>query len=74
MPRSPRWLIYKLNDIKIARRTLARVGGDAYADATLNEIQRGLDKKETEGQLSDLLKSKYATIMIIALGIAFFNK
>lgn len=74
VPRSPRWLIYKLNDIKIARRTLARVGGDAYADATLNEIQRGLDKKETKGKLSDLLKSKYATIMVIALGIAFFQQ
>lgn len=74
VPRSPRWLILKLNDIKIARRTLARIGGDDYAETTVSEIQRGLAKMESTGKLSDLFKSKYATIMIIALGIAFFQQ
>ena len=58
----------------MARKILTRIGGEAYADTTIEEIQRGMDKKESKGRLSDILKSKYATIMIIALGIAFFQQ
>jgi MFS family permease len=74
VPRSPRWLILKLNKVKLARKTLHKIGGEAYAKVTIAEIQRGLDKKEVKGKLSDIFKSKYATIMIIALGIAFFQQ
>jgi SP family sugar:H+ symporter-like MFS transporter len=74
VPKSPRWLIFKLNEVKIARKTLMRIGGEEYAEITLAEIQRGLDKKEEKGKLSDIFKHKYATIMIIALGIAFFQQ
>ena len=74
VPKSPRWLIQKLNNIPLARKILTRIGGEAYADTTIEEIQRGMDKKESKGRLSDILKSKYATIMIIALGIAFFQQ
>ena len=74
VPRSPRWLILKLNKVKLARKTLQKIGGEAYAEVTIAEIQRGLDKKEVKGKLSDIFKNKYATIMIIALGIAFFQQ
>jgi sugar porter (SP) family MFS transporter len=74
VPRSPRWLILKLNKVKLARKTLQKIGGEAYAEITIAEIQRGIDKKEEKGKLSDIFKSKYATIMIIALGIAFFQQ
>lgn len=74
VPKSPRWLIQRLNNFALARKILVRIGGEAYAEATIVEIQRGLDKKETKGRLSDLFNSKYATIMIIALGIAFFQQ
>ncbi len=74
VPRSPRWLILKLNKVQLARKTLEKIGGEAYAEMTAAEIQRGLDKKETKGKLADIFKSKYATIMIIALGIAFFQQ
>jgi MFS family permease len=74
VPKSPRWLIQKVNNIPLARKILVKIGGEAYADATIEEIQRGLDKKEPKGKLSDILQSKYATIMIIALGIAFFQQ
>ncbi|MEJ2584847.1 MAG: sugar porter family MFS transporter [Robiginitalea sp.] len=74
VPKSPRWLIQRLNKVALARKILERIGGEAYAEATIVEIQRGLAKKETKGKLSDLLHSKYATIMIIALGIAFFQQ
>ncbi|MEJ2163448.1 MAG: sugar porter family MFS transporter [Robiginitalea sp.] len=74
VPKSPRWLIQRLNKVALARKILVRIGGEAYAEATIVEIQRGLAKKEAKGKLSDLLQSKYATIMIIAIGIAFFQQ
>nr|WP_299389359.1 sugar porter family MFS transporter [Allomuricauda sp.] len=74
VPQSPRWLILKLNKIKLARKILQKIGGEEYAEITVMEIQRGREKKEQKGRLADLFKSKYATIMIIALGIAFFQQ
>lgn len=74
VPQSPRWLILKLNKVKLARKILQKIGGEEYAEITVIEIQRGLEKKEKKGRLADLFKSKYATIMIIALGIAFFQQ
>ncbi len=74
VPRSPRWLILKLNKVKLARKILMKIGGEEYAEMTIAEIQRGIAKKESKSKLSDLLKSKYATIMTIALGIAFFQQ
>ncbi|MDJ0646270.1 MAG: sugar porter family MFS transporter [Flavobacteriaceae bacterium] len=74
VPRSPRWLIQKLNKVKVARKILQKIGGEDYAKITLAEIQRGVEKKEEKGKLSDLFSNKYATIMIIALGIAFFQQ
>ncbi|MGB5668163.1 MAG: sugar porter family MFS transporter [Maribacter sp.] len=74
VPRSPRWLILKLNEVKLARKVLQKIGGEDYAEITIAEIQRGIAKKEEKGRLSDIFKSKYATIMIIALGIAFFQQ
>lgn len=74
VPKSPRWLILKLNKVDSARDILQKIGGEAYAASTIEEIQRGLAKKEEKGKLSDIFKSKYATIMIIALGIAFFQQ
>jgi len=74
VPRSPRWLILKLNEVKLARKILQKIGGEEYAEITIAEIQRGLAKKEEKGKLSDLFQNKYATIMIIALGIAFFQQ
>ena len=74
VPKSPRWLILKLNKIKPANKILTKIGGDEYAEVTIAEIQRGIDKRESKGRLADLFSSKYATIMIIALGIAFFQQ
>ncbi|MEX0275524.1 MAG: sugar porter family MFS transporter [Flavobacteriaceae bacterium] len=74
VPRSPRWLIQKLNQIEVARTTLEKIGGRAYAETTLDDIQVGLAKQETKGTFGDLFKSKYVTIMTIAFGIAFFQQ
>ncbi|NND10846.1 MAG: MFS transporter, partial [Flavobacteriaceae bacterium] len=74
VPKSPRWLIQKQSKTENATRILSRIGGNEYAESTIQEIQRGLDKKEAKGKVSDLFNSKYAVIMTIALGIAFFQQ
>ncbi len=74
VPRSPRWLITKLNQVKLARKILVKIGGEEYAEVTIAEIQRGVDLKEEKGRLSDFFKYRYRTIMIIALGMAFFQQ
>jgi sugar porter (SP) family MFS transporter len=74
VPKSPRWLISKLNNVESAQKTLQKIGGQVYAEVTIAEIKRGIAKKEEKGRFSDIFKSKYATIMTIALGIAFFQQ
>ena len=74
VPRSPRWLIQKLNKVEPARKILMKIGGEEYAEITIQEIKRGLGEKEVKGKLSDIFQSKYSTIMIIAFGIAFFQQ
>ena len=74
VPKSPRWLILKLNRVKLARKILEKIGGEAYAEVTIAEIQRGQEKKVGKINISEIFKRKYATIMIIALGIAFFQQ
>lgn len=74
VPRSPRWLIQKLNKVELAQRILTKIGGEKYAEVTVAEIKRGVDKKESIGKFSDIFKKKYSIIMVIALGIAFFQQ
>lgn len=74
VPRSPRWLIQKLNLIKIAEKILINIGGENYALSTIKEIQRGIAKKEKKGTFSDLFSNRMRTIIIIAFGIAFFQQ
>jgi len=74
VPRSPRWLIQKLNLVEIARKTLVKIGGKDYAQLTIDEIQRGIAKKVSTGTVKDLFSSRMSTIMIIAFGIAFFQQ
>lgn len=74
VPRSPRWLIQKLNLVDLAEKVLIKIGGKDYALSTIEEIQRGLAKKEEKGTFSQLFSSRMRTIIIIAFGIAFFQQ
>lgn len=74
VPRSPRWLIQRLNLVEIARKILIRIGGKEYAKITIEEIQRGIAKKKPAGTVRELFTGKMSTIMIIAFGIAFFQQ
>ena len=74
VPRSPRWLIQKLNLVDLAEKVLIKIGGKDYALSTIEEIQRGLAKKEEKGTFSQLFSSRMRTIIIIAFGMAFFQQ
>lgn len=74
IPRSPRWLIQKLNLVEIAEKILIKIGGKDYAVSTIEEIERGIAKKEKKGTIAQLFSSRMRTIIIIAFGIAFFQQ
>ncbi|WJJ95703.1 sugar porter family MFS transporter [Algibacter luteus] len=74
VPRSPRWLIQRLNLVEIAEKILIKIGGKEFALATIEEIQRGIAKKEEKGTISQLFSYKMRSIMLIAFGIAFFQQ
>ncbi|TLX71050.1 sugar porter family MFS transporter [Labilibacter sediminis] len=74
VPRSPRWLIQRLNKVEIAEKILIKIGGKDYALSTKEEIQRGIAKKQEKGTLSQLFSSRMRTIVIIAFGLAFFQQ
>ena len=74
VPRSPRWLIQKLNEVRPAKKILVRIGGEEFADTTIGEIKRGMDKKEAKGTYADFFSKRMKTIVIIAFGLAFFQQ
>ncbi len=74
VPKSPRWLIQKQNKRSLAKNILAKIGGDDFANKTLEEIKVGLSKKEEKGTYADFFSSKMRTIVIIAFGLAFFQQ
>ena len=74
VPRSPRWLIQKLNEVTLAKKILIKIGGDEFADTTIGEIQRGIAKKEAKGTYADFFSKRMRVIVIIAFGLAFFQQ
>ncbi len=74
VPRSPRWIIQKLNEVTLAKKILVRIGGEEFADSTIGEIQRGIDKKEAKGTYADFFSKRMKVIVIIAFGLAFFQQ
>ncbi|WP_291801927.1 sugar porter family MFS transporter [Lutibacter sp.] len=74
VPRSPRWIIQKLNQVTIAKNTLVKIGGEEFANTTIGEIQRGIAKKEAKGTFSDFFSKRMKVIIIIAFGLAFFQQ
>ena len=74
VPSSPRWLIIRLNEVTKAKKILIKIGGVEYAEKTIAEIQRGIDKKEAKGTYADFFSKKMNTILIIAFGLAFFQQ
>ncbi len=74
VPRSPRWLIQRLNKVAFAKKILVKIGGEEFATVTIAEIQRGIDKKEAKGTYADFFSRKMTVIVTIAFGLAFFQQ
>lgn len=73
VPESPRWLLLKGRD-EAALQVLRRVAGEQQAQENLQQIQRSLTTKSVSRGFRGLLDSRVRLIMIIALGLAFFQQ
>jgi MFS family permease len=73
VPRSPRWL-FDQQEEAAAAVVLQKIGGAAYAESTLAEIRDSHQAQAEQGRWADIFDKRYSTIMIIALGIAFFQQ
>lgn len=73
VPESPRWLLLKGRDQE-ALQVLVRVGGESEARENLQRIRQSLTSKPVSRGFRALLERRLRFIMLVALGIAFFQQ
>jgi len=74
VPESPRWLI-KNGSSDRARRVLAKIGGESYADAEVRDVQNTLAGQEIQHvRYQDLLEPKMMKILIVGMALAVFQQ
>jgi MFS transporter, SP family, arabinose:H+ symporter len=73
VPESPRWLAKNGKDQK-ARKILARIGGDRYADQAIAEIDATLVNEVGRVNFQDLLEPKMIRILLVGIGLAVFQQ
>ena len=74
VPESPRWLA-KYGRPERARGILTRIGGQAYADAAIAEIQTTLSKEEiAHVRFTDLLDSRLRKVLVLGVVLAVFQQ
>jgi sugar porter (SP) family MFS transporter len=70
IPESPRWLV-KNGLSEKARAVLAKIGGSAYAEAEVKDIQSTLSRREIQRvRLQDLLEPKMTKILLVGVTLA----
>jgi MFS family permease len=75
VPRSPRWLMTKGKDEE-AMHVLQKVNGKVLAEIEFKEIRESLNKNinSDKANYKDVFSRKMKTVLIIGLGIAFFQQ
>jgi len=73
VPRSPRWLAIR-GRFDEARAVLARTGGEGTADAALAEVRENLSSASGDAGYGELLASRMRLVMLIGLGLGFFQQ
>lgn len=73
VPESPRWLmVHKKNYAKA--REILQVSDPEGVDAAIEAIHQTVDEEKKKASLSDFLKKRFATPIIMAILIAMFNQ
>lgn len=74
VPESPRWLV-KNGKPELARRVLAKIGGQDYADVELDDIQNTLAKEDGQRvRFSDLLMPKMRKVLLVGIALAVLQQ
>jgi len=74
VPESPRWLV-KNGNADLARRILAKIGGDAYAAAEVADVQQTLTSGEIQHvRFADLLAPKVLKILGVGVALAVLQQ
>jgi sugar porter (SP) family MFS transporter len=74
IPESPRWLA-KNNMSQQARKILSRIGGEAYSNAIIADIQSTLASEEVQHvRFSDLLEPKMSKALVLGVVLAVFQQ
>jgi MFS transporter, SP family, xylose:H+ symportor len=74
VPESPRWLA-KNGQTNSARKVLAKIGGENYANAATAEIQSTLASEEIQRvRFADLLEPKMRRVIVLGVVLAVFQQ
>ena len=73
VPESPRWLAKK-GRREQARGVLAKLGGEAYAEPALIEIETTLGKEVRAAKWRDLLRPGLRKVLLLGVGLAVFQQ
>jgi sugar porter (SP) family MFS transporter len=74
VPESPRWLV-KNGASEQARRVLARVGGPAYAEAGVRDVQTTLASEEIQHvRFAELLEPRMRRVLVLGIVLAVFQQ
>jgi len=73
VPESPRWLA-KNGVPEKARLVLARIGGKAYGDSSLREIEVTLAEKPGQADFKALLDPKMRKVLLLGVGLAVLQQ